>query len=260
MNIRPEKSIVRMRNDWDSREEKNAYYYIASENENWSFEEFLDSGERDVARLVDTCFQQIGLEPKGKKMLEIGCGVGRMTFALAKRFGEVYATDISPQMINHAQRLQKKLGVTNTVFQTGSGTDLAEYPSNSFDFVFSYIVFQHINDIGILREYVSEIGRVLKHETGHFQMQFNGWPHFRLPGSLYLMWGIRDTGRLRRWGLKKRPFVFLGRLNTWDGVPVRASEVNGICRDAGLDCFEINGIGSQYMWFMGRRLSGERED
>jgi ubiquinone/menaquinone biosynthesis C-methylase UbiE len=37
-------------------------------------------------------------------MLEIGCGIGRMTRAFASRFGTVYGIDISPEMIAQGQR------------------------------------------------------------------------------------------------------------------------------------------------------------
>ena len=44
-----------------------------------------------------------GREPKDMKVLEIGCGAGRITRALAGFFGEVYAVDISQEMVRQAR-------------------------------------------------------------------------------------------------------------------------------------------------------------
>ena len=46
-------------------------------------------------------------------MVEIGCGAGRMTFALAKRFGEVQGVDISSEMVQRAEGLKAKLRADN---------------------------------------------------------------------------------------------------------------------------------------------------
>ena len=44
-----------------------------------------------------------GKDPKQMRVLEIGCGAGRVTRALASVFGEVYAVDISGEMVRHAR-------------------------------------------------------------------------------------------------------------------------------------------------------------
>jgi ubiquinone/menaquinone biosynthesis C-methylase UbiE len=89
------------------------------------------------------------------KVLEIGCGSGRITRALAEIFGEVYAVDISGEMIRQAAR-----GAADTpnahVFQN-SGTDLAVLGDIQVDFAFSFIVFQHIPSREVIHSYVREV-------------------------------------------------------------------------------------------------------
>src|ERR1700722_5903473 len=81
-------SVVKtMVEQWNERAAQDAYYFIASENREWREDDFLASGERDVARHLDPFLRDMGFDPKGKRVVEIGCGVGRMTFALAGRFG-----------------------------------------------------------------------------------------------------------------------------------------------------------------------------
>jgi SAM-dependent methyltransferase len=57
----------------------------------------------------------------------------------------------------------------------GNGVDLSAYPDASFDFVFSYIVFQHIPDVNVTLKYIREAGRVLR-PGGSFYFQVNTLP------------------------------------------------------------------------------------
>ena len=51
--------------------------------------------------LAELCERE-GDKWRGREELEIGCGLGRMTRHLAGIFGEVYATDVSAEMIRGA--------------------------------------------------------------------------------------------------------------------------------------------------------------
>lgn len=99
-----------LRAEWDFLARKNAFHYIASLRDDWPEDEFLLSGESDVAELLDPFLYRAKFEPRNKRILEIGCGVGRMSFALGRRFGTVEAVDISPEMIQRARELQQRIG------------------------------------------------------------------------------------------------------------------------------------------------------
>jgi SAM-dependent methyltransferase len=241
-----------MRDTWNHLANENAMHHIASEQQNWTESDFFASGERDVARHLDPVLKRLHFNPQDKKLLEIGCGVGRMSFGLAKRFGEVDAIDISPEMIKRGIEYKEKFGARNVRFHLGSGKDLAGFGNKQFDFCFSYIVFQHIPSVDLIFDYVREIGRVLK-PGGMFLFQVNGYLHFRLHGSRYLWCGMRNTGWLRKWGMERRPFLRLGRLDLMAGVPISRSAMLKVCQSVGLDTKEIIGAHSQYTWFAGQK-------
>ena len=92
----------RMREDWDARARENAFHYIASSQEEWRVEEFLGSGEESVQEAILDDLEIIcqGREPKQMRVLEIGCGAGRMTRALARVFGEVHGVDVSGALLS----------------------------------------------------------------------------------------------------------------------------------------------------------------
>jgi ubiquinone/menaquinone biosynthesis C-methylase UbiE len=97
--------LEKMRQEWDERARENARHYVASAQEQWNDEDYFRSGEINVEREILTDIGNIcqGRDPKQMRVLEIGCGTGRITRALAKVFGHVYAVDISGEMISQAK-------------------------------------------------------------------------------------------------------------------------------------------------------------
>jgi 2-polyprenyl-3-methyl-5-hydroxy-6-metoxy-1,4-benzoquinol methylase len=93
--------LEKMRQDWDKRARENARYYVHTGQEQWSDEDYFRSGEINVEREILTDMGNVcqGMDPAQMRVLEIGCGTGRITRALARQFGEVYGVDISGEMI-----------------------------------------------------------------------------------------------------------------------------------------------------------------
>lgn len=253
MSSSSEVLAAKMRQEWDDRSRKNACHYIASGRAEWREDEFFLSGERDVQDFLDPYLSDAQFVPRDKRILEIGCGVGRMTFALAKRFATVEAIDISGEMIKRAKEFQARLRIGNVHFQVGNGKDLSAYPDEAMDFVFSYIVFQHIPGISIIMNYVREIGRVLK-KGGLFRFQVNGYRRLELPFGYCLMWGTSAANQLGKWNFLTRPHLRFGKLNSWRGVPIRVSEVRETCAASGLSITQVTGIDTKSMWVNGRKL------
>jgi SAM-dependent methyltransferase len=77
-----------------------------------------------------------------RRALDFGCGVGRLVLPLARAVPEVVGMDISPGMLAEAQRNCAEAGVTNITFCKSD--DALTQLKGSFDFVHSFIVFQHI--------------------------------------------------------------------------------------------------------------------
>src|SRR5271156_5421742 len=95
----------KMSSEWDQRARENARHYVATGQVEWNDEEYFESGRENVRREILTDMGNIcqGRDPKQMTVLEIGCGSGRITRALAEVFGQVYAVDISGEMMRQAR-------------------------------------------------------------------------------------------------------------------------------------------------------------
>jgi len=171
--LTPEQQAELMRRDWDARATENARYYVATGKEDWSDEEFFRSGELTVAQEILTDMINIcqGKDPQDMKVLEIGCGAGRVTRALAGQFGQVYGVDVSGEMVARARRALADRPNAQ-VFQN-NGRDLSVLGDTRVDFAFSIIVFQHIPSREIIETYVREVHRLLR-PGGLFKFQVQG--------------------------------------------------------------------------------------
>src|ERR1700733_14236289 len=100
-----DEQLRKMREDWDQRAKENARYYVNTATKDWTDEEFFASGEKTVSDEVLTDLENIcqGKAQREMRVLEIGCGAGRVTRALAKLFGEVHGVDVSGEMVRQAK-------------------------------------------------------------------------------------------------------------------------------------------------------------
>ena len=151
-----------MRQDWDQRARENARHYVDTSKRDWSDQEFFASGEQAIREDILTDMINIcqGKDPKSMRVLEIGCGAGRLTRALSGLFGEVHAVDVSGEMI--AQARKALADRPNVHLYQNNGCDLSVIPTSAFDFAYSAIVFQHIPSREIIETYVREVARLLK--------------------------------------------------------------------------------------------------
>ncbi|MCI0389456.1 MAG: methyltransferase domain-containing protein [Acidobacteria bacterium] len=151
-----------MRRDWDDRARRNAKWFINTFRLEQSDDEFDETGKRDVTSAILDKLDQLapGRDPKQLRFLEIGCGIGRMTRFLAEIFGEVHATDVSPEMILQARA--RLAGLNNVSLYVTNGVDLDELPHDFFDIVFSIHVFQHVPSTAVIRSNLDDAYRKLK--------------------------------------------------------------------------------------------------
>ncbi|HBY61650.1 MAG TPA: hypothetical protein DEH78_17650 [Solibacterales bacterium] len=214
----PESLEEKMRREWDERASRNARYYVNTEREDWKDEDFFASGERTVAEEILTDMINIcqGKEPGQMRVLEIGCGAGRVTRALANLFGEVHAVDVSGEMVRRAQAALAEHPHAH-VYQN-NGRDLSVLPEFTFDFAFSSIVFQHIPSREVIESYVREVHRLLR------------------PGALFKFQVQGDAT------LQTAPD------DTWLGVPFSDDEAVAMAEGNGFEPRHRHGAGSQYFW------------
>jgi len=162
-----EKLTYMMKETWNTLAKQDAMHYIATGRPHWTLDEFLDSGKTAVQQLLEA----VGHRPDPTdSVIEVGCGIGRMSFALARLFREVIAVDVSEEMINQANNLKSQLGYQNVRFICNNGRDLSFLPSSSCDLGVSFAVFQHLPDQRLIVEYIHELGRVVR-TGGHVLFQ-----------------------------------------------------------------------------------------
>lgn len=169
----PNKSIDASKDEWNKLAEENGRYYIVSkEGRGIDDPKFRQTGEENYQEhiLADDVIKNTLGSFSDKAALEIGCGIGRLTEFLGQDFARVEGVDIAEKMIETAKsRLAHMPNVNFTA------TDGEHYPfaDNTFDLVFSYIVFQHMPSREVILENFKDIKRVLK-STGVAKIQIRG--------------------------------------------------------------------------------------
>ncbi len=201
-----------MRADWNARAREDAHYYVAFGRRDQDDSEFLSTAT-DVIRDLEGELRRFRRKPE--RALEIGCGPGRLMRPMSRHFGEIHGVDISDEMI--AQARSKLSDIPWAHPHAASGSDLAQFPDEHFDFVYSYAVFQHIPSAEVVFSYLRETVRVLK-PGGFARLQINGLPKT------------------------------VKTYTTWAGVRVSADEIHRFTREQGVRLLSLTGIGTQYMW------------
>lgn len=125
----------------------------------WAVDEFFATGEREIAA-VFAHLARLGAAPIDRSVaLDFGCGVGRLTRALATRFDEVHGIDVSPTMIALAHRHHPD--AARLRFIHNEAPHLRALPTAHYAFVYSSVVLQHIAYPASIT-YVRELMRVAK--------------------------------------------------------------------------------------------------
>jgi len=112
-------------------------------------------------------FGRLTGDPRGGTCVEVGCGPGRMTDALAGRFEQVIAVDVSPAMLEQAAG---NVTAPNVRFQLVSGERLDGVDDGIADTLVCYLVLQHLPGARVVRSYLCEIARLLA-PTGEAYVQ-----------------------------------------------------------------------------------------
>lgn len=94
--------------------------------------------------LVDAAFERVpGADAASLRCVEIGCGVGRATRTLARRFAHVTGVDVSAPHLEIARRELSDAGITNVAFRQAAGVDDYAEAAKGHDFLFTRLVLQH---------------------------------------------------------------------------------------------------------------------
>jgi len=149
-----------MEDFWDARAREDAFWFVDNRRPYRAGDEpaFWEGGERALEGLTEGLGWQLWPDDV---VVDVGCGVGRLTRALSKRVARVIALDVSSEMLTQARRLNPDLD--NVEWLHGDGQSLHPVPDGSVDACLSHVVFRHLPSPSITLGYISEIGRVLRH-------------------------------------------------------------------------------------------------
>ncbi|HEY40743.1 MAG TPA: class I SAM-dependent methyltransferase [Dehalococcoidia bacterium] len=242
---------------WDNAAKKDAMVYITSVKSSWTEKDFFDTGAEEAHKFAGEFLSRVGFNPAGKRMLDFGCGIGRMTRAFSEMFSEAYGVDFSEETIRKAGELNKHK--PNLFFASNNGADLAIYEDEFFDFCFSYAMFQHIPDLDIIRSYVNEIARVLK-PGGLFRLHFDcrKWGPEKLPiihrslFNLFLKTGLVDRFAAFYFRNRYRDDDEYSR-KAYPGIWLSSGRLVRMLEQAGLEIIEISGKDTSWSWYSGKK-------
>lgn len=151
-----------LQKNWDAIGRSDPLWAILTAPEKrgglWEMGEFLETGRRDIGAIMRRLVA-LGFPILHGRALDFGCGVGRLTQALCDHFDECVGIDIAPSMIEQARRLNR-FGERCRYFVNDSD-DLALFADDSFDFVYSILVLQHMAPVYAIR-YIGEFIRIVR--------------------------------------------------------------------------------------------------
>lgn len=126
----------------------------------WEKEAFFQMGIEEVDGLMDD-IEMLGVKVRRKRVLDFGCGVGRVTQALADHFEEVCGLDIAPSMLALANQYNRHGNRCRYVLNEYD--HMRMFPSDHFDCIYSHLTLQHIEP-RYTRRYIQEFCRILAPE------------------------------------------------------------------------------------------------
>ncbi|MCH9815801.1 MAG: class I SAM-dependent methyltransferase [Actinomycetia bacterium] len=136
--------------DWEWFGANDPYFSVVTQDRfhadqmtSASLAQFWQTGVEYMETVFATVRKQVRPDFSPRHSLDFGCGVGRLLFPLAELSEQATGVDVSAAMLAEARKQAQTRSLDNvTLVQTG---DCATLPSNTYDFVHSFIVFQHMS-------------------------------------------------------------------------------------------------------------------
>lgn len=152
--------LQRVRDLWDTAAQRDAMGHILTNGRAWNTDDFYAHGRAEL----DACLARLDQRRlRGKRRvraLDFGCGMGRVTQALADHYEIVDGVDASQTMIELATAHNRW---PNRVHYSVSGERL-RFPDGMFDLVYTMIVLQHMPQ-RFAHAYIRDFVRIL-HSDG----------------------------------------------------------------------------------------------
>lgn len=153
--------LTDLQRHWHAFGEQDPFWAIltdpARKGGRWDVDEFFATGRAEIAALMAEA-RRVGLPRQARRALDFGCGVGRLTQALAGHADEVLGLDVAPSMVEKARTLNRHGARVQYAVQ--AAPPLASIADGSVDLVYTGRVLQHIAP-EYSRQYIAELARVL---------------------------------------------------------------------------------------------------
>lgn len=128
---------------------------------------------------------------KGDKVLDFGCGNGRLLDFLGKKDIDYTGVDISAKLLKEAQHQFRGLGIE---FQKISGLGSLALESDSFNVVYAIAVFHHLPSNEIRKKMAAELYRILKPEGTIVITVWNLW-QWKYWRNIFFNWEEKILGK-----------------------------------------------------------------
>jgi SAM-dependent methyltransferase len=145
----PENSYLGTDRDWERWGAADPYFgvfssaqYRATQLNAQAIDDFFNSGKQHVARVLDAIHESFDASYDPHRVLDFGCGVGRLVVPFSRIADRVVGVDISKSMLAEAAANCTRRSITNTEFVLSD--DHLSRVTDRFDLVHSFIVLQHI--------------------------------------------------------------------------------------------------------------------
>jgi len=156
-------SLKELQRNWEGFALSDPLWAICTDpvkrNNQWTNEDFFATGRKEINAVFGYA-DKIGIAiDRTLPALDFGCGVGRLTRALAEYFPECYGVDISPTMIRLAHELNRDH--PSCYFLLNENAQLNSLQDHDFGFIYTSLVLQHIAE-SHSHQYLAELVRILK--------------------------------------------------------------------------------------------------
>ncbi len=154
-----------LRQNWETFGAENPMWaiYTGRGRIEWDEGEFFATGDTEISEVM-AVLERHGAPSGAARALDFGCGLGRLSQALAAHYETVDGVDISEPMIEGAKVLARQpTGVDESRlrYHLNTKADLSIFEDESFDLVFSLITLQHMRP-EFSRSYIAEFCRLVR--------------------------------------------------------------------------------------------------
>lgn len=171
-------SLQGVRKSWEQFAESDPLWSILSAESKrhgkWNPEEFFATGRAEIAQLLGD-LESRSITVRRDHAVDFGCGVGRLTQALADHFAQATGIDISTKMVEIAKAYDPP---GRCGFFVNTSTDIDVLPDASADLIYTNIVLQH-NEVEDIERFLRAFVRILR-PGGALVFQLPAWKRNRL--------------------------------------------------------------------------------